>query len=118
MMIWTYRIFRDQKGRYSIREVFYENDGRLLSFGKQPVIPMGSSLEDLLQLVQWFREAFDAPVLSLDAVEAELATQPVTGKAEQLSAEHSQLIPFEQVLARLAEAPEVDDEQAPQPENV
>ena len=47
-MIWTYRIFRDQNGRYSIREVFYEQDGRLLNYGKNPVVPVGSSLEDLV----------------------------------------------------------------------
>ena len=36
-MIWTYRVFRDKIGRYSIREVFYERDGRLINYSKQPL---------------------------------------------------------------------------------
>ncbi|MEZ4736859.1 MAG: hypothetical protein R3E79_57995 [Caldilineaceae bacterium] len=105
-MIWTYRIFRDKNGRYSIREVFYECDGRLLNYSKNPVAPIGASLEDLMQLVQWFREAFDSPVLSLEAVEAELATQPT--QAKKPLTDRSQTLSFQQVLAQLTE--EADEE--------
>lgn len=110
-MIWTYRIFRDQSGRYSIREVYYENDGRLITYGKNPVTPVGASLEDLMQMVQWFRNAFDSPVLSLEAVEAELAARPAPTKKKPLS-DRSETIPFQQVLAQLAEeaGEELEDE--------
>ncbi len=110
-MIWTYRIFRDKNGRYSIREVFYEQDGRLLNYGKHPVAPVGSSLEDLLQLVQWFREAFDSPVLSLEAVEAEVATLPAAQK--QSLADRSETLSLQQVLAQLAVESEDEPELEP-----
>ena len=110
-MIWSYRIFRDKNSRYSIREVYYEQDGRLLSYGKNPVAPVGSSLEELVQLVQWFREAFDSPVLSLEAVEAEVAARPTTSKKPLT--DRSDALSFQQVLAQLAEKPEADSEPEP-----
>lgn len=110
-MIWTYRIFRDKNGRYSIREVFYEQDGRLLNYSKTPVAPVGSSLEDLIQLVQWFREAFDAPVLSLEAVEAEVAALPTSTKKSLK--ERSETLSLQQVLAQLAEEAEDEPELEP-----
>ena len=110
-MIWTYRIFRDKNGRYSIREVHYEQDGRLLNYGKNPIAPVASSLEELVQLVQWFREAFDSPVLSLEAVEAEVAARPTSTKKPLT--DHSDTLSFQQVLAQLAEEPEEDSEPEP-----
>jgi hypothetical protein len=113
-MIWTYRIFCDQKGRYSIREVYYEDDGRLISYGKKPVAPIGASLEELIQLVQWFREAFDAPVLSLEAVETEISAHPLPTKKPL--ADRSQTLSFQQVLAQFAA--ETDEETAEERETV
>ena len=101
-MIWTYRVFRDQAGRYSIREVFYEQDGTLLNYGKQPAAPLDSSFEDLMQLVAWFREAFDAPVLSLEAVEQELAARPQPIHPEQPLSDRTGMISLHQVIAHLA----------------
>ena len=107
-MIWTYRIFRDQNGRYSIREVYYERDGHVISYSKKPVVPVAASLEDLMEMVQWFREAFDSPVLSLETVEAEVSAQPTPTK-KPLS-DRSQTISFQQVLAQLAKEPEQETE--------
>lgn len=114
-MIWTHRIFRDQTGRYSIREVYYEQDGRLITYGKNPVAPVGASLEELIQLVQWFRDAFDSPVLSLEAVEAEVAARPAPAK-KPLS-DRSQTLSLQQVLAQLAAEPndEMEDKREPMP---
>jgi hypothetical protein len=69
-MLWTYRVFRDSQERYSIREVFYESDNTLISYGAAPVAVVGASFEELMQLVKWFRDAFDLPVLSLEEIEA------------------------------------------------
>ena len=109
-MIWTYRVFRDKTGRYSIREVFYERDGRLLNYGKQPVMPVESSLTDLIQLVEWFREAFDSPVLSLEDIEAELAANSASTIPKKPLSDRSHTIPFSQVLAQLAEESEDEGE--------
>lgn len=96
-MIWTYRVLRDDKGRYSVREVFYERDGTLITYGKAPAAPIGGSPEELLQLTKWFREAFDLPILSIEALDAQLAAQPT-----QLKPEANQNISLEQLKAELA----------------
>jgi len=72
-MMWTYRVFRDSQERYSIREVFYERDNTIISYAEAPVVVVGASFEELMQLVQWFRDAFDLPVLSLEEIDAEMA---------------------------------------------
>ncbi|MBW4603301.1 MAG: hypothetical protein KME29_28000 [Calothrix sp. FI2-JRJ7] len=73
-MSWTYRVFRDNQGRYSIREVFYNRDKKIINYSKAPVAVVGTSVQELMQLVEWFREAFDLPVLSLEEVDNEIAT--------------------------------------------
>ena len=50
-MLWTYRVFRDNQGRHSIREVFYDRDRTIINYGKEPAIANDASLEDLQQLV-------------------------------------------------------------------
>lgn len=96
-MIWTYRVFRDSQGRYSIREVFYEQDNTIVNYSKNPVVLMGASLEELMQLVQWFKEAFDLPVLSLEEVDAQIAKQET-----RKSLDHSKNISLKQVIAKLS----------------
>jgi len=63
-----YCVCRNRSGRYAIREVLYEHDGRLISYGKHPVAPLAASLADLSQLVEWYRDALDAPAIFLEAV--------------------------------------------------
>ncbi|UZQ53399.1 hypothetical protein OOK60_12910 [Trichothermofontia sichuanensis B231] len=109
-MLWTYRVFRDQSGRYSIREVFYEHDGRLISYGKHPVAPLAASLEDLIQLVKWYREALDSPVLSLEAVEAELSTQPTPDSSTPTP---GPTLPLAAVIAQLAQTPDPSSDLTP-----
>jgi hypothetical protein len=95
-MIWTYRVCRDSQGRYSIREVFYERDHTIVNYGKTPVALVGASLEEIMQLVQWFKDAFDLPVLSLEELDAQLAKQE-TCKAS----DPSKNISLKQVIAEL-----------------
>jgi hypothetical protein len=87
-MMWTYRVFRDNQERYSIREVFYESDNTIISYGAAPVAVVGASFEELMQLVKWFRDAFDLPVLSLEEIEAQMAiqsTKPASDRTQNLS---------------------------------
>lgn len=100
-MLWTYRIVRDPAGRYSIREVFYENDGQLLHYSQQPVAPLGSSLEDLLHLIHHFQEAFNSPILALEDLEAQLPDPP---PAKPLG-DRSHTLSLQEVLAQLNPAP-------------
>jgi hypothetical protein len=95
-MIWTYRVFCDSQGRYSIREVFYERDGRLINYGKSPVAALSNSQEDLMQLIQWFKEAFELPVLSMEEVDAQIAALPERAKSDR-----SRNVSLQQVIAEL-----------------
>lgn len=96
-MIWTYRVFCDSQGHYSIREVFYEQDGTIIDCGKAATVAIGSSLEELIKLVQWFKEAFELPVLLLEEVEAKMAAQPPKPKSDR-----SRNISLKQMIAELA----------------
>lgn len=74
-MLWTYRVFRDRQGRHSIREIFCDRNNQILKISKAPVSVVGSSAEELLQLLQWFKEAFELPILSLEETETQIAQQ-------------------------------------------
>lgn len=74
-MLWTYRVFCDKEEHYSIREVFYERDHTIIGYSN-PVAVVGASVEELMQLVQWFKEAFDLPVLALEEIDAQIKAQP------------------------------------------
>ena len=95
-MIWTYRVFRDNQGRYSIREVFCEHDNTIVNYSKTPVALVGASFEELMQLVQWFKEAFDLPVLSLEEIDAQIAKQ-----GPRKSSDRSRNISLKQVITEL-----------------
>lgn len=57
---WDYRIF-NIKGEYSIREVYYGEDGR--TGWTDPIELTGDSLEDLKQYYEEMKEAFDHPII-------------------------------------------------------
>jgi len=96
-MIWTYRVFRNNQERYSIREVFYEPDGTIVAYGQAPVVVVGASLEELLQLIKWFKDAFDLPVLSIEEVEAQVAKQTTGVKSK-----HENNIILNDLIAQLS----------------
>ena len=96
-MIWTYRVFRDSQERYSIREVFYERDGTIVAYGQAPVILVDASLEKLMQLVQWFKEAFDLPVLSIEEVDAQIKQRPA-----KLKSDHERNVSLTDLIAELS----------------
>jgi len=100
-MLWTYRIFRDSTDRYSIREVLYEQDGTIISYGKQPVEALGSSLEDLLQLIHWFQEAFESPILSTETIESELKSRSNTLENTKPLSDRSDTFFLQEVIDRL-----------------
>ncbi|MCL4834029.1 MAG: hypothetical protein KJZ86_16420 [Caldilineaceae bacterium] len=96
-MIWTYRVVRDEIGRYSVRELFYERDGGLITYSSIPVAPVGSSPEDLLRQMDQLREAFDLPTLSTAELDAALSKQEKTRQKETRPR-----ISLEQIKAELA----------------
>ncbi len=74
-MIWTYRVFHDSEG-YFIGVVYYERDGTLIGYQSEPAVPIGRTAEELAQDIQWFKEAFELPILTMEGLDAELAARP------------------------------------------
>ncbi len=104
-MNWLYRVFHDQEG-YCVRVVLYERDGTLIGYHQEPAVPSGRTAEELAQDIEWFKQAFELPILTIEEVEAELAQQPP--KPRQTQARRKTLEELEAELA-LAE----EGEQAP-----
>lgn len=100
-MTWTYRVVRDEIGRYSVREVYHERDGQLISYSKTPVAPIGASAEDLLHQMQSFRDAFELPILAIAELEAALSKQ--VKKSERKTGAN---ISLQQLKAELGLEPE------------
>jgi hypothetical protein len=65
MMTWNYRVFREDDGDYVIREVFYAEDGSIITCTADPVEPFGSTLDELAQSIEDFKAALTLPVLTL-----------------------------------------------------
>ena len=65
MMNWNYRVFQEPNGDYIIREVFYAEDGSIISCTQNAVEPIGQSLEALAKDIKAFQEALTLPLLTL-----------------------------------------------------
>ena len=101
MVLWTYRVFRDEDD-YCVRVVYHEHDGQLIGYQRAPATPTGRTAEELALDITWFQEAFDLPMLTMDALDAELATLPNQPSARRTSREETKtldelLVEFEQV---------------------
>lgn len=77
MTTWNYRVFREEDGDYLIREVFYDNDGRILGCTEDAVTPFGQSIDELAQNIEWFKEALDLPVLTVAEVDVAIQEEIV-----------------------------------------
>jgi hypothetical protein len=86
-----------------MREVFHERDGAIITYSKAPVALVGDSPEEVLQLLAWFKEAFDLPILSIDAVDAQIAARPPSPNSEQRP--H---LSFHEVIAALSTEADVE----------
>lgn len=56
--------------------------------------------------MEWYREALDSPVLSLEAVEAELSPQPTPDSS-------TPTLPLASVIAQLAQTPDPSSDLTP-----
>lgn len=91
-MIITYRVFQEENGQFTIREVFYERDGPMITYSASPVTPIGGSLSELTQELAWVVEALAAPVLTLTEADAEIARQPSQPKQTGPNVSHEELV--------------------------
>ena len=64
-MTWNYRVFREAKDAYVIREVYYEEDGSIFACTQDAVKPFGETVEELAQDIKYFKQALKLPVLTM-----------------------------------------------------
>lgn len=64
MMTWNYRVFREESGEYVIREVFYAEDGSVVTCSKDPVEPFGETIEELARDLESIQAALTMPILT------------------------------------------------------
>jgi hypothetical protein len=93
MMTWNYRVFREEDGDFVIREVFYAEDGSIITCTADPVEPFGNTLDELAQSIEDFKAALALPVLTLRDI------PPSHPALERARSEKG--IPLEDILAEL-----------------
>jgi hypothetical protein len=69
MSHWNYRVIRKDQAEsdsstYQIHEVYYNDDDIIEGWTQSPVEPMGESLAELRNDIQYFLKAFQKPVLT------------------------------------------------------
>ena len=72
-MTWNHRvvkqIFDDEIDWFSIREVFYNEDGDITGYTENPVDICGESIDGLREYLQWCLNSLDKPILEDGKVE-------------------------------------------------
>lgn len=75
-MTWNHRVMKKthkgswgEEDQYTIREVFYDDDGEIEGWTATGVWPAGETVEGLKKEIHMFSAAFDAPVLDEDELE-------------------------------------------------
>ena len=86
MITWEYRVFREDDGAYVIREVFYDDDGKLAGCTESAVEPFAESLEELAKDIDAFKEALTLPVLTLADIPQTKAKARRQDRSKNLSA--------------------------------
>ena len=76
-MTWNHRVIRekappeeaevsDEEYYYTIREVFYDDDGKPELVTEEAMVPWGTTVDELKQDVEWFSKALSRPVLNYE----------------------------------------------------
>jgi tetrahydromethanopterin S-methyltransferase subunit H len=67
MSHWNHRVvkerLRDGTDWYSVREVFYNNDGSIYAYTEEPVDICGESVENMREYCQWVMDCLDKDIL-------------------------------------------------------
>ncbi len=72
MSHWNHRVLRETLPNgeyyYSIHEVFYNDDGSIYAYTKDPIDVGGESIKDIRQTLNWIRKCLKNPVLIAEDV--------------------------------------------------
>ena len=65
---WNYRIVRSypankEEAWYSIREVYYDNNGKVNGWTEDAIAPESNTIEGLLEILQLMLNCLDKPIL-------------------------------------------------------
>ncbi|MBI5652611.1 MAG: hypothetical protein HZC40_19530 [Chloroflexi bacterium] len=84
-MTWNYRVFRDAKDAYVIREVYYEEDGSIFACTQDAVEPFGETVEELAQDLKYFKQALKLPVLTMADIPGASAAKQTKARGKKTS---------------------------------
>jgi len=80
-MTWNYRVVYDPVmakveliGEYTVREVFYDEDGEITFWSNEAAVPNGNSWEELQDEIAMYAEAYELPCLVVTVGEDEEET--------------------------------------------
>lgn len=62
-MHWNYRVMRDADDCYTVRDVYYDDDGNIFAWGEKPTNPLGEDLESLRNEARRILKCMDQPIL-------------------------------------------------------
>jgi len=68
MASWNYRIIKTigyGEPIYRIHEVYYDDNGKIEGWTKEPVLPYGENVDELREDIYYFLQAFRQPILEL-----------------------------------------------------
>lgn len=73
MSHWNHRVFKevfdDGEEQYSVREVFYNDDGGIYAHMETPVDIAAESIDALREYLEWCLKSLDQPILEVGKVE-------------------------------------------------
>lgn len=72
MYHWDYRIVRSKDNIFSVREVYYNDDGNIEVWGENPESLESDILVALKTEVEYILKAFDKPVLDEETLKKEV----------------------------------------------
>jgi len=72
MAYWNCRVML-KDGHVAVHEVYYNDNGEVEGYTRDPVAPSGETLEELTETFEKFKRALTEPVLDYAQLEAEAA---------------------------------------------
>lgn len=64
-LTWNYRLFREENSDLVFREVFYDDNGEILTCSRDPIELWGESIDAITTLLEDLRAAITQPILTL-----------------------------------------------------
>jgi hypothetical protein len=62
-MYWNHRLVKGPAGEFTMREVYYDDDGTIIGWTEDPIAPFGNTTEEIIVELDRMSEACHKPVL-------------------------------------------------------